>query len=66
MKKGYIKPEAEIMEFVGTEEVMTDASVGPATLYGVWDGTIDPHDRPSWGSCGRSSSSCRAPRQPWG
>lgn len=43
MKKKYIKPEAEIMEFVGTEEVMTDASVGPATLYGVWDGTIDPN-----------------------
>ena len=40
MKKEYIKPEAEMMKFVETEELMADASIG--TLYGVWDQFIDP------------------------
>ena len=39
MKKEYIKPEAEMMKFVETEELMADPV---STEYGVWDGTIDP------------------------
>ncbi|MBR4059936.1 MAG: hypothetical protein IKK03_08870 [Lachnospiraceae bacterium] len=43
MKREYIKPEAEMMKFVETEELMTDpGSVGgPPTTHGVWEGTID-------------------------
>ena len=42
MKKEYITPEVEMLKFVETEEVMNDASVGPETLYGVWDKTVNP------------------------
>lgn len=34
MKKEYIKPEAELMKFVETEELMTD----PMSIKGEWNG----------------------------
>ena len=33
MKKEYIKPEAELMKFVETEELMTD----PMSTEGTWN-----------------------------
>ena len=34
MKKEYIKPEAELMKFVETEDLMTD----PMSTEGTWNG----------------------------